>query len=256
MSKTSRTLFSVADEPPTWGDIDSDDMGLESVSEPDMESVPDDQDDFFDTQTGESRSVRSSAADSHYERPAPKNPESSPPVRRGESELSTTDESMEVITPGPRHSARFEMSAGSAKDTGLDDDDDDWVDPTPPPADVRQIPRAENGAPISLSISATPSPDLVPMPPSALRASESPSSSEGRYGQDSPTGTGRYYGRSREGQDRYPFPAGEAEEEPTRYSKSSSKPPQLRNVRARDGGRTKSGGVRGLVGAEGTGDDF
>ncbi|KAG9093086.1 Cysteine protease atg4 [Ceratobasidium sp. UAMH 11750] len=259
MSKTTRTLFSIADERPAWSDIDSDDMGLESVSEPDMESVADDPDDFFDTQTGESRSVHSSAAGSQYARVASKHSETASQPRRGESELSTTDESMEVVTPGPRHSAKFDMSnAPVAKDATVDDedeDDDDWVDPTPPPADVRQLPRAENGAPISVSISATPSPDLLPVPTSAMRASDSPSSCEGLYAQDSPTGTGRF-NRSHDGQDRYPFPAGDAEEEPLRYPKSSGKPPQLRNVRARDGGRTKRGGVRGLVGVEGTGDDF
>ncbi|KAG9124898.1 Cysteine protease atg4 [Ceratobasidium sp. 392] len=257
MSKTTRTLFSIADERPSWGDIDSDDMGLESVSEPDIDSVADDPDDFFDTQTGESRSVRSSAGGSQYARVlAAKHAESASQPRRGESELSTTDESMEVVTPGPRHSSKFEHTP-AAKDATVDDedeDDDDWVDPTPPPADVRQLPRAENGAPISVSISATPSPDLLPLPPSAMRASESPSSSEA---QDSPVGTGQF-NRSREGQDRYPFPAGndDGANEPIRLPKSSGKPPQLRNVRARDGGRTKSGGVRGLVGMEGTGDDF
>ncbi|QRW05883.1 peptidase family C54 protein [Ceratobasidium sp. AG-Ba] len=256
MSKTTRTLFSIADERPSWGDIDSDDMDLESVSEPDMDSMADDPDDFFDTHTGETRSVRSSAAGSQYARVSSKRvPDPSLP-RRGESELSTTDESMEVVTPGPRHSAKFDTSTPSvAKDAKVDDedeDDDDWVDPTPPPADVRQIPRAENGAPITVSISATPSPDLLPLPSSALRASESPSSSEGQYAQDSPTGA---FSRSREAHGRYPFPAGEGEDESPRYPRSS-KTPQMRNVRARDGGRTKSGGVRGLVGVEGTGDDF
>ncbi|KAG8703784.1 hypothetical protein FRC09_003946 [Ceratobasidium sp. 395] len=190
---------------------------------------------------------------------ASKNADNASQPRRGESELSTTDESMEVVTPGPRHSARFETTnPRPAKDATVDDedeDDDDWVDPTPPPADVRQLPRAENGAPISVSISATPSPDLLPLPASAMRASESPSSSEGQYAQDSPTGTGRF-NRSRDGQDRYPFPTENDADEPARLPKSSNKTPQLRNVRARDGGRTKSGGVRGLVGIEGTGDDF
>lgn len=263
MSKTSKTLFSIADEPPSWGDIDSDDMGLESVSEPDMDSVADDQDDFFDTHTGESRSVRSSAANSQYVQRA-KAQDAPVVVRRGESELSTTDESMEVVTPGPRHSARFDTSAESKDAVGLGEEDDiddgDWVDPAPPPADVRQLPLAENGAPISVSISATPSPDLAPTSVGRARASESesPSSSEGRYGgQESPTGR---YGRGGKEKARYPFPGGEAEDEPApdvmRYPKSSGKPPQLRNVRARDGGRTKSGGVRGLVGMDSPVDDF
>lgn len=262
MSKTSKTLFSIADERPSWGDIDSDDMGLESVSEPDMDSVADDQDDFFDTQTGESRSVRSSTAESQYAQRA-KTQDTPVAVRRGESEMSTTDESMEVITPGPRHSTRFDVRTGSKDAVGLEDEDEEdseWVDPAPPPADVRQLPLAENGAPISVSISATPSPDLVPRSTGHARVSESesPSSSEGRYGgHESPTD---HYERSGKQRARYPFPGGDAEDESPsdlmRYPKSSGKPPQLRNVRARDGGRTKSGGVRGLVGMDSPVDDF
>ncbi|KDN39642.1 hypothetical protein RSAG8_08670, partial [Rhizoctonia solani AG-8 WAC10335] len=176
MSKKTKTLFSIADEPPSWSDMDSDDMGLESVSEPDLESVPDhdDTEDFYDTHTGETRS-----AVGHNQ--------TSPP-----GELSTTDESMEVVTPGPRHSSRFNtMRAGKDRLTHH-----------------RSSSSVENGAPAS--ISATPSPDLVPSPsvPSVV--------SEGSSLPESPAQT-------------------------TRGST------QLRTVRARDGGRTKSGGVKGLV---------
>ncbi|CAE6501082.1 unnamed protein product [Rhizoctonia solani] len=230
MSKKTKTLFSIADEPPSWSDMDSDDMGLESVSEPDMESVPDhdDVDDFYDTHTGETRSAIGRN-------------ETSPP-----GELSTTDESMEVVTPGPRHSARFNTlrpgkdrlthhrsASSEGDDDDDDDDDDDWVDPTPPPADVREIPGVENGAPAS--ISATPSPDLVPSPsvPSVV--------SEGSSLPESPV----------RGGNKFPFPAGDDDEEEMvmRYPKAQTTrgSTQLRTVRARDGGRTKSGGVKGLV---------
>ncbi|KAF8708097.1 Peptidase family C54, partial [Rhizoctonia solani] len=225
MSKKTKTLFSIADEPPSWSDIDSDDMGLESVSEPDMDSVPDhdDAEDFYDTHTGETRSAILGRA------------ETSPP-----GELSTTDESMEVVTPGPRHSARFDTMR-PAKDklthhsraASSEGGDDDWVDPAPPPSDVSQIPGVENGAPAS--ISATPSPDLVPSPsvPSVV--------SEGSSLPESPVRRGG----------KFPFPAGDDDEEELimQYPKAQSTrgSTQLRTVRARDGGRTKSGGVRGLV---------
>ncbi|CAE6479650.1 unnamed protein product [Rhizoctonia solani] len=224
MSKKTKTLFSIADEPPSWSDMDSDDMGLESVSEPDMESVPDhdDGEDFYDTHTGETRSAIGRS-------------ETSPP-----GELSTTDESMEVVTPGPRHASRFEtVRPGKDKLThhrgasSEGEDDDDWVDPTPPPADVREIPGVENGAPAS--ISATPSPDLVPSPsvPSVV--------SEGSSLPESPV----------RGGNKFPFPAGDDDEDDMmlQYPKTQSTrgSSQLRTVRARDGGRTKSGGVKGLV---------
>jgi cysteine protease ATG4 len=224
MSRKTKTLFSIADEPPSWSDIDSDDMGLESVSEPDMESVPDhdDGDDFYDTHTGETRSAILGRA------------ETSPP-----GELSTTDESMEVVTPGPRHSARFDtMRPGKDKlshhrTASSEGGDDDWVDPAPPPSDVSQIPRVENGAPAS--ISGTPSPDLVPSPSVPSVVSEESSLAE------SPVRRGG----------KYPFPAGDDDEEELimQYPKAQSArgSTQLRTMRARDGGRTKSGGVRGLV---------
>ncbi|KAJ1310656.1 hypothetical protein OPQ81_009185 [Rhizoctonia solani] len=202
MSKKTKTLFSIADEPPSWSDMDSDDMGLESVSEPDLESVPDhddDGDDFYDTHTGETRSAIGRT-------------ETSPP-----GELSTTDESMEVVTPGPRHSARFDtVRPGkdkltrrrntSSEDDDDDDDDDDWVDPTPPPSDVRDLPGVANGAPAS--ISATPSPDLVPSPSVPSVVSEESSLPE------SPV----------RGGNKFPFPAGDDDEEEQvmRYPKGHS----------------------------------
>ncbi|KAF8761553.1 Peptidase family C54 [Rhizoctonia solani] len=225
MSKKTKTLFSIADEPPSWSDIDSDDMGLESVSEPDMDSVPDhdDAEDFYDTHTGETRSAILGRA------------ETSPP-----GELSTTDESMEVVTPGPRHSARFDTMRPTkdklthhSRAASSEGGDDDWVDPAPPPSDVSQIPGVENGAPAS--ISATPSPDLVPSPsvPSVV--------SEGSSLPESPVRRGG----------KFPFPAGDDDEEELimQYPKAQSTrgSTQLRTVRARDGGRTKSGGVRGWL---------
>ncbi|KAG8733088.1 Cysteine protease atg4 [Ceratobasidium sp. 423] len=227
MSKKTKTLFSIADEPPSWSDMDSDDMGLESVSEPDIDSIPDhdDGDDFYDTHTGETRSAIGRT-------------ETSPP-----GELSTTDESMEVVTPGPRHSARFDtMRPGKDRPThhrsaSSEGEDDDWVDPTPPPADVSQIPGVENGAPAS--ISATPSPDLVPSPSVPSVVSEESSLAE------SPV----------RGGNQFPFPAGDDDDEEELVmqhpkAQSTRGATQLRTVRARDGGRTKSGGVKGLVDKE------
>lgn len=254
MSKSTKTLFSIADEPPSWSDMDSDDMGLESVSEPDMESVHDDPDgdDFYDTHTGESRSA---VGDSERGRDSAREKDTPPP-----GELSTTDESMEAVTPGPRHNTRFDtMRPGKDKraeiareatnmsEDDLDGDDDDWVDPTPPPpADLRELPGVENGAPASISV--TPSPDLVPSPsvPSVV--------SEGSSLIDSPVGTHsrRKSRRDKEekSEDKYPFPAGDEPEPEELVRSKSTRQPQMRNVRARDGGRTKSGGVRGLVDKE------
>src|ERR1700761_3415571 len=72
MSKRYKTIFSIQDEPPTWPSDADDDLGLESVSEPDMDfpsspsSEPDrsprdekfnEDDDYFDRDAGKKETL-------------------------------------------------------------------------------------------------------------------------------------------------------------------------------------------------------
>ncbi|TFY74660.1 hypothetical protein EWM64_g9352 [Hericium alpestre] len=230
LSKNHKTIFSIQDEPPSWPSDSDDNMGLESMSEPDMDiDMPDDDDDadgdvggdFFDASEGRDRSPSAS--------PSPDIDASS--ARDGAKSVDTEDSEDPVgpITPGPR--STFESERGVPKgaedfaegegDEGLDDDEE-WVDP------------------------ALPTPVSQPQP------------SEGS------TGNGKAPRRSKKGaadvplvktptpgaQQHFPFPSSQAE-----GPEEKKRVPQMSNARARDGGRTQSGGVKGVVTNE-DGDDF
>ncbi|KAF8588526.1 hypothetical protein K439DRAFT_1406329 [Ramaria rubella] len=206
LSKKHKPIFSIQEEPPTWGD-DSDDVGLESVSEPDLER---------DHEDGE----EDGAFFSNSPSPAP----------------PSTEDSFDPVTPNPLsdrqpdpvHDAdEFEPEV----DIGLEEEDDGWIAPSPPPPPSR---ITSNGLIVARGDSKG---------KEKARKVTSPSPSPPQH---------------------FPFPSSDDNEDPEIVSgvrhvrdRGESRPaPHLRSIRARNGGRTQSGGVKGVWKDDGETDEF
>ncbi|KAI0042006.1 hypothetical protein FA95DRAFT_1564791 [Auriscalpium vulgare] len=245
LSRNYKTIFSIQDEPPSWP-TDSDDMGLESMSEPDVD-MPEDEDEadreFFDASEGRGRSPSGSPdADASSSRGASKS---------GQSEVDTEEDAMGPITPGPTAmrssfageavvNGKEEDYVSRAEDFAHEDDDDDWVDPS--------VPTPQPQSPLEVSA-----------PPMAKSQSQSSASSVGESAGGSRT-TKKARKSSKKStvpivkppeppQQHFPFPSSDTEPE------EKKRIPQMSNARARDGGRTQSGGVKGVPTTD-DGDDF
>lgn len=200
LCKTHKPIFSIQAEPPTWGD-DSDDVGLESFSEPDMDPEQEDGEDAFFSSS-----------------PSPVPP-------------STEDSaSLDPVTPGPltaRPHNHIHAQEELDPDVIIEDDDDEWVDPGP-----------------------TPTAEVLHAAPSSTKPTSG-----------ARTGKGTTYKTVAPGQ-HFPFPSSDDGDELSHMKSDSrsrergeSRPlPHLRSMRARDGGRTQSGGVKGVW--TDSGDDF
>jgi cysteine protease ATG4 len=248
--KNHKTIFSIVDEPPSWSDVDD---SLESMSEPDEEDdMPEDKDssrsgagdeeaheheeiheqedeedsdgDFFDA--GEGASI----VDRVSSRAASKS---------GQSEADTEDDPVGPMTPGPTvtsttettvtpqrkaHAVSFSRTT-SASDGDLDDEE--WVDPTPIPA------TPLDATPPTFPITGGRGDAVaVPMPPMMAKAKSSGSTKSRKR---------------KEARAPVPFPSSSqaegADDRPRRL-------PQMSTARGRDGGRTQSGGVKGVIAPE------
>ena len=165
-----------------------------------------------------------------------------------------------------------EMEGGA--DDGGDDIEDDWVDPISSPVQAPPTPAASTHArppPLTLA-----PPPAAPPPPAKDRIASVPSSSSSRASQSTSTSTGKPRKTKKQvpvpvpavrvpppaAQEHYPFPVTPAEEHPSegaavwveaggeRTRSTSGRKTQthrMHNARARDGGRTQSGGVRGIL---------
>lgn len=190
LCKNHKTMFSIQEEPPSWDD-DSDDVGLESVSEPDMDNGQGD---------GEADASVSGS-------PSPVPP-------------STADSSsIDPVTPGPstaRVTQPIHFSQEIDPDVIIEDDDDEWVEPSAPAL----------------------SPITEPTTTQEKRsAAFRPSYKTVTPGQNFP------FPSSDDGEDRNTmWPSSRTPRE-----RGESRPaPHLRSARAKDGGRTQSGGVKGI----------
>jgi cysteine protease ATG4 len=182
--------------------------------------------------------------------------------RRGKSsEIDTEDDPIGPITP---HAGTFsergvdlDMAKGKAKEIEFGDnddlgDDEDWVDPVSP-----------ESPPVPLK-----------HPPLAAQSSIIPISKKPRgQTKDKDSGVSKKKKRSKHGKEvpiidasqasqHFPFPSSTNDElSDGDEHGGTSKPvpgkrvPQMRTTKARDGGRTQSGGVKGILVAE-DGDDF
>lgn len=249
LAKTHKQIFYIHDEPPSWPSDPDDSIGLESISEPDIDMPEDDDGDFSD-------GVRSPSA----------SPDTSVQGVGSKSEADTEDDPIGPVTPGPSTAkSSFDIpqhkvmakSKSSSVDEPIDfddEEDEEWLDPAPyPEADSEPTPavvRAEQQV------------HAPPMKPSLSTGSTTSTSTNGSKKRKK-TKKG-----SREKQVpvpvpmppvQFPFPATNPDdegsprevedfEERERVSTEtgSKRVPQMRTAKARDGGRTQSGGVRGV----------
>ena len=263
--RTNKSIFSLANEPPHYPS-DSDDMGLESISEPDID-MPDDEEFSLGNSPGGSPdgSLRGSA------------------VGGGgsvKSEVDTEEDPIAPLTPSAGKTS-FDMDApermkrapsGSTQDSLSfdDEEDEEWADP--PEFSNSHLPL-EDPAAAKAGMSVTrSSPEAPPPLPPVMAPTRSTSSTTSR-------GTGKTTRRKskskkgaagtgavktprpaphQEAQVQYPFPAADPEDEEfppvlsqqqqiQQQQAQGKRVPQMRTAKARDGGRTQSGGIKGIL---------
>lgn len=228
-------VITIQDEPPNW--TSDSDMGLESISEPDID-LPEDEDDFSD------------APD--HPRSRSGSPDTSLPSASSKfaEEGDTEEDPVDPITPAAGRSSFVNIippevmqkststdtsgSASSAVDSLSFDDEDDveWVahdvmtpqqEYTRPASAYDPDPLAESQATISAKASHDSNLSAEPV-------RQKKKSTKKKHVKVPPQ--------------QYPFPATPGGED---ASKSPPRRvPQMRTAKARDGGRTQSGGVRGV----------
>ena len=207
-------------------------MGLESISEPDdMDLHPsdeeeDDSEPFFDdaASKGHSRGTKS-------------------------SDFDTEEDPMGPITPGPGSRTTFDVPKVPGKEREEDgfepdeldgdeeeeeeeeEDDDSWVDPSVPTSpDVR-------------------SPDRFSAPPMTLSKSNG-STSSGGSGTSRSKKSNTRKAREKEPPTHYPFPSSVEDSPGIMTGEENGNGVRMHTARARDGGRTQSGGVKGVLTTE------
>lgn len=234
-----RTIFTIQDEPPSWPSDCDEFMGLESIDEPDdlemdLEDDPSeeetninksedrpDNDDFFDTRSTSVSPVESS-------------------VKGGAkgSEADTEDDPIGPITPGPN--SAFEVDKldenGLSKNddfeeiNGDDEDDDEWVDPSMPTPLAKPADR----------------PFARPMQQTKSTGS-SRSLEKGKKGKKKKTiPVVKVPSPPLRTEEHFPFPRAPGE---SLYEQTDGGgfEKRMNNARARDGGRTESGGVKAVL---------
>ncbi|KAJ7245089.1 hypothetical protein C8J57DRAFT_1191054 [Mycena rebaudengoi] len=266
-----RTIFAIQDEPPTWpGADDDDDMGLESVSDPEEEEAVDADDGegsmrFFDeASSNASHGVSSSASHTHASTHYHSNSNSTTSSARTRSEEAndTEEDPVAPITPLPT-TTRFDLSGGpngagekgtggshfpeeedGFVDAGREDDiEDDWVDPVPPPPVAAPAPAKKSksasgkGKERKEKRSKTKKAAAVPVPSVHYPF---PVSAE-----DGATGGGQQQQQRAEERERERQRNVTVSPRPTAQGRSEGQ--RMHTARARDGGRTQSGGVRGVL---------
>jgi len=224
--KNHKTIFSIVDEPPSWSDVDDKDSSREGVADEEAHEQEDEEDsdgDFFDAGEGATIDDRVSS------RAASKS---------GQSEGDTEDDPVGPMTPGPTISTtttatspRKVHAVSFSRTTSADDgdlDDEEWVDPTPIPATPLDAtpPIFPSSAGAAGGAGAA-----VPLPMMMAKAKSS-SSTKNR--------------KRKEARAPVPFPSSQAEGTDDRPRRV----PQMSTARGRDGGRTQSGGVKGVIAPE------
>ncbi|KZW00686.1 hypothetical protein EXIGLDRAFT_711000 [Exidia glandulosa HHB12029] len=242
ISKGRDTLFPIQEEPPSWPS-DSDDLGLESLSEPDIDMPPDSDEELADA--------------------PPEELVDSPMDERDESRiLAGLDDEPQTPLPGARMRTSIPPKVQVTQDAmDEDEDDDEWVDPQedfepPQPAPPQQQAATKQRSPWPLA-------------------------TNGASGATTPTSNRVATAPSQSGPVQFPFPTSpvegpavaDDEREARRSRRLSTKArtldsamlskvsahaqgiapgapipdySQVRSIRMRNGGRTKSGGVKGV----------
>ncbi|KAI0917727.1 hypothetical protein AcV5_003899 [Taiwanofungus camphoratus] len=229
-----KTIFTIQDELPNWPSDSDEYMGLESISEPDID-MPEDE--FSDTRSPSASpdiSVQGSAA---------------------KSEADTEDDPIDPLTPGAGKSS-FEMAeplkgeAPTEESIGFDDEEDEeWMDPAPyetPPETPSVVQQNHLHAPPIAESKSTSSTISTETNASSKKQRKKAKKIAAAKAKLSPP--------PQQQQLQYPFPASQPGEdalqeelqEDVSKSVSGKRIPQMRTAKARDGGRTQSGGVRGV----------
>ena len=155
--------------------------------------------------------------------------------KSGQSEGDTEDDPDGPMTPGPTDSRTREITTPQRKvhavsfsrTTSADDgdlDDEEWVDPTPIPATPLDATPPPFPSTTASNVGAS-----APM----MAKTKSSSSTKSR--------------KRKEARAPVPFPSSQAEGTDDR---SPRRVPQMSTARGRDGGRTQSGGVKGVIAPE------
>ncbi|TFK32623.1 peptidase family C54-domain-containing protein [Crucibulum laeve] len=255
VAELPRTIFSIQDEPPSWSSDMDDNVGMESMSEQDdLDMDMDEEDDasgeqFFDTRSG-SPSIDSRRGQSD---------------RSKSEEVDTEEDPVDPVTPGPN--SKFEIiqpvnSKGIGKGREVDfdpeadeepfDDDieDDWVDPSIPSP---SLPTPTSGAPYPTSSSPSSKGDPSPAPRLAKSKSQGSAGKKKKTKKQVPVPVPMVRIPS-SGGEHYPFPVTPADDAPVtphertrNISNGKTGGKRMHTARARDGGRTQSGGVKGIL---------
>lgn len=226
-------------------------MGLESVSEPDID-MPDD--DEFSLGNSPAGSVHGSGVGGSVK-----------------SEVDTEDDPIAPLTPSagkasfdidsgaPERMKREPSSRSSQDSLSFDDEDDEeWEDPAefptpmmpsePEPVHIRAT-HNHTEAPMSIAKSHSTSSTTS----NATTASTEKTRRKTKKGTSASAKTPRAAPHQQEVQVQYPFPAAYPGEEaealpsPPDPQGQGKRVPQMRTAKARDGGRTQSGGVKGIL---------
>ncbi|TRM57351.1 hypothetical protein BD626DRAFT_574659 [Schizophyllum amplum] len=277
VSKLPKTIFAVQDEPPNWMPSDIESMSDELIYDDDESELTDPEEgEGVEFDSGPTNAVKPKidARRLSEDLPLDDNDNSSEATSTSRTE---DEDNVDPVTPGP-HDTRFaipdpqrrskdiyvdDMSIDELGGTG--DIDDDWVDPSPPPSRHTSVaspphsasplatsPPSIASAPSSTSSSSSPPPlvkkkttkrkeksKAVPVPkvtiPSAPIAFPRSNAKEDED-------------EWAEGDEVY-YSARDNERSDDAFVNVHVKPKERRmhTARARDGGRTQSGGVRGIM---------
>ncbi|KAK7049890.1 Cysteine protease atg4 [Paramarasmius palmivorus] len=267
-----RTIFSIQDEPPTWPSDSDDNMGLESISDPEdiadsMDLDDDDEDQLRDEVEDDEASEQFFDTRSTSASVSSRSQHSSNRVgsERGRSEeVDTEEDPVDPITPGPI-TTKFDVNAKGVEDDALhrepsqesDDIEDDWVDPslsspmlTPQPTQQSQM-QHQQGTDSLVVV-----PPLAKSKSSGSTGSGSTKKKKKKHHDQQPVPVPKIKVPSPPSKESFPFPVGDNGSAGWSGPSSSSgdvdagkeqREKRMHTARARDGGRTQSGGIKGIL---------
>ncbi|KAH7890285.1 cysteine protease required for autophagy [Phlebopus sp. FC_14] len=264
LNQKHKTIFTIQDEPPSWPTDSDEFMGLESISEPDdldMDPEDDGGDGLVGGDGGEGRGRGGGGGGGHDDqffdtRSTSVSPVDSSSVKGGTkgSEVDTEEDPIGPITPGPNSTFEVDkqedgsMKGLSARNDDFeeingnedeDEDDDEWVDPSMP------TPLAEQ--------------PCAPPPPMAKTKSMGSTSSmgskeesrRGKKSKKSAVPMVKAPSPPMKSEEHFPFPRSLEESFHERAADAGGGhreyEKRMNNARARDGGRTESGGVKAVL---------
>ncbi|KAJ2915830.1 hypothetical protein MD484_g4601, partial [Candolleomyces efflorescens] len=325
ISELPKTIFTIQDEPPSWPEDSEDDMGLESISEPDeVDSVGDedgeededneilkgdlsrrdDDEDEEDDGEDDDEDDDDDDEDQFYDTRSISTSSASVEARTSSRNNDTEEDGNDPVTPGPGNT-KFDIidleavrkeQRGDEEPEESGDIEDDWVEPSLPTPMPRHLPGSSTLGGEGDSFMIVDKPRSSPPPPSSSSQSSTPmppppiakTKSRDRDGvkKRSTKGKGSSSKKtkqvpvpvpsvSRTNTERIMFPvtpggegddaeweedkeleglsrdsyghSQDAEDEGAGRSFNGAKVHRMHNARARDGGRTQSGGVKGIL---------